>query len=305
MNLKMNKKNTIYLIIVIILIAAGIYLIKISANKISNSNTNLSLITEITYLCKNDKTINATFYEGEQKQVNPGEPPIPTGVAEIELSDGRKFDLPQTISADGARYTNTDESFIFWSKGNGALILENNTEKDYVGCILIVKDPGGLSKTYLDSEKGFSIRYPENYSINTSYIYEGLGPKKDINGVKFTIPNDLSSGTNLSSYDTGVSIEAIPNTENCDATLFLDTSKAETINENNKEYSFAKETQGAAGNFYEESVWALSGTNSCIGIRYLIHYMNTNNYPQGTISEFNKKELLNQFDKIRQSLITL
>lgn len=91
-------------------------------------------IAQAVYNCDGGKTVNAAFYKGEVKEVQPGEPPIPTGIAKIILSDGRNFNLAQTISADGGRYANGDESFVFWSKGDAAIILENNIEKDYVGC---------------------------------------------------------------------------------------------------------------------------------------------------------------------------
>ncbi|MBV9159354.1 MAG: MliC family protein [Candidatus Kaiserbacteria bacterium] len=41
--------------------------------------------------------------------------------------DGREMTLPQTISADGGRYANADESFVFWNKGNTAFVQENGT----------------------------------------------------------------------------------------------------------------------------------------------------------------------------------
>ena len=42
--------------------------------------------------------------------------------------------LPQTLSADGARYANADESIVFWSKGNGLTFTENGKET-YLGCV--------------------------------------------------------------------------------------------------------------------------------------------------------------------------
>jgi len=47
-------------------------------------------------------------------------------IVKLNLSDGRQFNLPRTISADGGRYANADESFVFWNKGNSAFIQENN-----------------------------------------------------------------------------------------------------------------------------------------------------------------------------------
>ncbi|MDE2078863.1 MAG: MliC family protein [Patescibacteria group bacterium] len=61
-------------------------------------------------------------------------PPTPGGSVAITLSDGRAMTLPQTISADGARYANADESFIFWSKGNGAFVMEGNATT-YANCV--------------------------------------------------------------------------------------------------------------------------------------------------------------------------
>ncbi len=52
----------------------------------------------------------------------------------LVLSDGRRVSLPQAISADGARYANPDESFVFWNKGNGALIQEYG-KTTYINCV--------------------------------------------------------------------------------------------------------------------------------------------------------------------------
>lgn len=93
-------------------------------------------VASAVYLCDGGKTINAAFYRGEQIPVEPGQPPVPTGSVKVVLSDGRSFDLLQTISADGGRYANGDESFVFWDKGDTAPVLENGVEKDYIGCIV-------------------------------------------------------------------------------------------------------------------------------------------------------------------------
>jgi membrane-bound inhibitor of C-type lysozyme len=292
----MNKKISIILIaLLVVLVGLGIWVW-------SNNQTSSKLLAQVTYICDGDKTINATFYKGKIQLVDPGQPPIPTGSVKIVLSDGRTFDLPQTISADGTRYANSDESFIFWGKGNGALVLENNTEKSYIGCIVEAKDSGELPNIYHDSSVGFSIRYPANYLVNTNYQSE-LSPDRKISGVKFTIPESITTGTNLSS-DSGISVESIPDTQDCNANLFLyGNSTAQTITDNGVDYSFASSTDAAAGNRYEEKIWAMPGTNPCIAVRYFIHYGAIENYPQDLVQEFDKASLINQFDKIRQTLI--
>jgi len=298
----MKKQFRVSLIVIIlaVIIVGGIWFL----NKKSSVSPSLSLITEVTYLCDNNKTIKAAFYKGEPKPVQPGEMTIPSGMVKLVLSDGRNLDLAQTISADGGRYANSDESFVFWSKGNGAMVLENNAEKDYKNCIVVSPDSGILPNVYLDSKIGFTLRYPEGYSVDSSYKYQALGPGKDISGVKFIIPQSFATGTNLSSFDTGVSVEAISNVSDCNASLFLSGKvKPQMITDNNVEYSFASSTDAGAGNRYEEQVWAFPGTNPCLAVRYFIHYMAIENYPQGSVSEFNHDALISQFDKIRHSLI--
>ena len=296
----MKKRITFILLIVIILIFLVIRHIK---NRESGKKVASYLVTSVTYICKDNKTIEASYYKGEAKVVKAGEMPIPSGSVKIILSDGRKLDLAQTVSADGGRYANNDESFIFWSKGNGALVLENNIEKSYIGCIIVAKDTGGLSNIYLDSTSGFSVRYPSNYLLNTVYKYQNLGSGRDISGVKFVIPNTLSLGSNLSSFDTGVSVEIIPMVSDCKASFFIDNTDIKTITDNGIEYSFGSTVQGAAGNRYEENVWAIVGTNPCLAVRYFIHSTNIDNYPKGKVIEFDKNGLMKEFDKIRLSLI--
>ena len=92
-------------------------------------------IVTANYSCDGNKTITASYYRGVNMPVpKPGEPPIPGGSVDLKLSDGRSMTLPQTISGSGVRYANPGESFIFWNKGNGAFIMENN-EETYSNCV--------------------------------------------------------------------------------------------------------------------------------------------------------------------------
>lgn len=257
----------------------------------------------VSYACNNNKTIDAVLYEGTSTPpAEPGKPPIPSGSAKVALSDGRVMTLPRTLSADGVRYANADESFVFWSKGNGALVLENNVEKSYIGCVVVKPNVGGLDKIYQNGTEGISIRYPLGFIADASYRYTELGPGKDIYGVKFTIPESLATGTNLSD-DSYISIESIPNQSACSAKAFLDSNAAaESVSDNGTEYSFASTTGAAAGNRYEETVYALPGTNPCIAVRYLVHYGVFENYEPGTVKRFDREALMNTFDAIRRSL---
>jgi membrane-bound inhibitor of C-type lysozyme len=92
------------------------------------------LVAKATYNCDGGRTIYAWFYKGEEIKTTPGQMPLLSGIIKINLSDARSMELVQTISADGGRYANSGESFVFWDKGGQALILENGVEKNYTNC---------------------------------------------------------------------------------------------------------------------------------------------------------------------------
>ncbi|HUX35628.1 MAG TPA: MliC family protein [Candidatus Paceibacterota bacterium] len=129
----MKSKNAVPILITIIALIWIVY----SASKTPpvQQVQQRQFIVTATYSCDGNKTITASFYRGVNVPVpQPGEPPIPGGSVDLKLSDGRSMTLPQTISASGVRYANPDESFIFWNKGNGAFIMENNVET-YSNCV--------------------------------------------------------------------------------------------------------------------------------------------------------------------------
>jgi len=79
----------------------------------------------VTFLCDSAKTIGAVFYPENDRFVS------------LELSDGRNLSVPRAISASGARYANTDETFVFWNKGDTAFITEGEDFKEtFSGCLL-------------------------------------------------------------------------------------------------------------------------------------------------------------------------
>ena len=74
-----------------------------------------------SFSCDGGKKIEAVFTTGAQPSVR------------LRLSDGRQIELPQAMSASGARYANRDESFVFWNKGRMAFIEETG-QPTYTGC---------------------------------------------------------------------------------------------------------------------------------------------------------------------------
>ncbi len=274
----------------------------------------------VSYSCDAGKSITATFTEGVTiPPAGPDMPPTPGGKAHITLSDGRTLDLAQTISADGVRYSNGDpskkqgtpgaETFVFWSKGSGALVLENNVEKSYIGCIQVtnVSEDSNLTQIYSNSEMGFSIRFPEGYTVDEKYTY-ALNPTVSISGIKFTIPESMKAGTNLSS-DSYISVEQLHNTKACTPEMFLeDAQPVDRGDDPGDGYEVATSSDAGAGNRYDQTVYALfwSGegiTQPCTAIRYYIHYGAIENYPEGAVRSFDRDALIKQFDAIRETLV--
>ena len=99
------------------------------------------IINSVTFSCAGNKTIQALFFEYK---------------VELALSDGRHMLLLQAISASGARYANTDESFVFWTKGNTAFIEENHktTVKD---CIATPTEKKHQRKGFSFAKQGYGI----------------------------------------------------------------------------------------------------------------------------------------------------
>ncbi len=79
----------------------------------------------VTFACDAGKTIKATFYPTDDKFVD------------LVLSDGRNMSVPHAVSASGARYAKSDESFVFWNKGDTAFVTEGaSSTETYANCIL-------------------------------------------------------------------------------------------------------------------------------------------------------------------------
>jgi len=156
------------------------------------------------------------------------------------------------------------------------------------------------TSTYATST--FSVVYPSDFTTDSTYQYTQVDPKKPISGVKFTIPGAMATGTNLAS-DTYVSVEQLPRAKNCTGDIYLaDNVKAASESYNGVAYSVATTSGAAAGNFYEEAVYALAGSSPCTAVRYLLHSMNIGNFEPGVVREFDRAALLTAFDSIRDSL---
>ena len=279
-------KYVVGIIFIILLTGAGYYFF---AMKGGGKGTPLNVVS---YVCSEGKTIQASYY---------------TDSVDIVLSDGRNFSLPQAMSASGARYASADESVVFWNKGNTAFITEGGNPENMTFANCGEGAPvAPQASTFTNASSTFSVNYPAGWTPDASYKYTGVSEQKPIYGVKFQIPDDMATGTNLSS-DTYVSVEQLPRATSCTGDIYIkDNVKASAIDGNGHSYSLATTTGAGAGNRYEEWVFAIPGSNPCTAIRYWIHYGVFENFPQdGTVKEFDRAALLAAFDSIRDTVQVL
>jgi hypothetical protein len=144
---------------------------------------------------------------------------------------------------------------------------------------------------------GFQSATPKN----REYIYTGLGDDKQIRGAAFVVPNSAVAGTNLSA-DTKISVEVITNQPSCSAGLFLPGFHSEGLTEYGVAYTYAHREEAAASNRYEEHVYALTKASPCVAVRYFIHSTNPAVYETGTITEYDRENLMAIFDLMRRTL---
>ncbi len=151
----------------------------------------------------------------------------------------------------------------------------------------------------------YSVKYPPAYAANAAYAYDQFGQAKLIHGVSFTIPAVVATGTNLSA-DTRISVEQLPRAKVCSGDIYLkDDVQAVLVSEGGVEYSVASTSGAGAGNRYEEVVYAIASSSPCTAVRYFIHSTSIENYPAGTVREFNRSALISEFNQIRDSLEVL
>lgn len=156
---------------------------------------------------------------------------------------------------------------------------------------------------YHDAKYGFSISYPNGWKLDTQHVYDAFGPGKEIPGIAFVIPASMAKGTNLS-RDSYIAVEVLPAATICDFSGFVDaTDKSYPMTDAGRRYSYAEAGEGAAGNYYEQYIYALTGSKPCLGVRYFIHSTNIGAYDPGTVREFDRAALLAQFDRIRRTLV--
>ncbi len=160
-------------------------------------------------------------------------------------------------------------------------------------------------RSYGDARIKFSIAYPEAWKVDPDYVYPMRIEGRELRGVSFSVPESFRARTNLAS-DTRLSVESLKGVRTCEAKRFVDTPQNElTENDGGHVWSVANGGDAGAGNFYDETVYALEGSSPCLAIRYFIHSTNIANYDPGAVKQFDRGALVTMFGRIRSTLALL
>jgi len=106
-----------------LLVLGNILIYKYNKAKVTENNgPQISEDKTEVFQCDNGRSITATFH-------------TPDNAVDLVLSGGMEIYVPRATSASGAKYANSNETFVFWNKGNTAFITEGTDKKEtYSNC---------------------------------------------------------------------------------------------------------------------------------------------------------------------------
>lgn len=187
--MKLDQKKALVLIVVLIIGLGAIYLYQRNiSNKpliaknpvVVNSNpvvevasSSDEVINSATFNCVAHMTIQAIFFKDKVK---------------LGLSDGRDLVLPQVISASGARYANSDESIVFWNKGDSAFITESGLDT-YSDCSIVLTGEDQTASSSSVSSSTTSVGLANPASVNCTKQGGTLLIQKSGNGGEYGLCN--------------------------------------------------------------------------------------------------------------------
>ena len=158
------------------------------------------------------------------------------------------------------------------------------------------------TQTYSNTFFGFTITLAPGFTVDEAYLNQTLGPGREIPGVAFRVPIELTKGTNLST-DSYLAVEKLFDVD-CELSVFTENSKEdETVVAGKNTFKKATTNSAGAGNFYEDTVYVTEQGNACYAIRSVAHTTNIANYEPGTVSEYDALKLNSAFNNMVSSII--
>ncbi|MDB5254982.1 MAG: Protein of unknown function periplasmic [Candidatus Nomurabacteria bacterium] len=227
----------------------------------------------------------------------------------VKLSDGRSFDLPQVVSADGVQYGK--DALLFVTKGDQAFFQENGTTT-YSNCIADSSAGASVNgtKTYTDQGKTFSFSYPEVFTLAGGGI--GYTETWKVNSdstlgllfVTLKSPENYQPKTNFGDARFAVGTSSDPKAvKECLVDNSGLGSTKSKVTFNGIPYTKIVTVDAGAGNRYETDSFRTVKNGQCYAVEYTIHYAVLENFdPKSGTKAFDQKKVHEVLDGIVGSL---
>jgi hypothetical protein len=183
--------------------------------------------------------------------------------------------------------------------------------KSLLLCVFLTSCLGSSAMATASAARHFSpangayiVTVPENWTIQTDYTFDALGPGHPLSGVLFSIPQSAAAGTNLSSLGTGVAVVMPPPPQPCNARDYLATARDSVeLGEAGTLWTLARATEIGAGTRSTTQIFARRIKGRCLLVLYLVHTTDLSAYPKGSVQPYDQVALIRAFDQLRHSLV--
>jgi len=161
--------------------------------------------------------------------------------------------------------------------------------------------PTDTPKPYISTLFNFTITPQPGFTLQEAYLNQTLGPGREIPGIAFQVPEQLTKGTNLSA-DSYIAVEKLPDVD-CEPGSFLDSATSvETVAIGTNTFVKSSASDAGAGNLYIDTVYVVGKGDACYSVRTVEHTTNILNYEPGTVKEYDRKALQKDFIAMIESL---
>lgn len=260
--------------VILIIVAAGGWIFLSESAKDHKSQETLH---KAVFVCAGGKSIRATFLSHS---------------VQLALSDGRKLNLDRAVSASGARYADSDESVVFWNKGNTAFVTEGDSTT-FSHCVVKGEDDLVNLKLFEDNDSSFVFRYPRAFQKYRASVADTSGwsyasTEKGKLAVQLKLDSSFQPKTNFSEATLSVGWSEHPKAlSKCLESPVGRIIKSDTLVQNKTQFVRSKYAEAGAGNFYQVIQYRTLKNNRCYSIEEMVHSTNIHNYPpERGITEF-------------------
>jgi membrane-bound inhibitor of C-type lysozyme len=252
----------------------------------------------VTFYCGSNNTFTATFA---------------TSSVMIMFPDGSMQTLPQTMSGSGIRYeaTSTGADLLFVGKGDYGSFTNSasTTDTRYAQCTAANVSPSSTSgfDTYPDLSKTFTFQFPTDFSV--AGIEPGYGPNWSAPATttgmvlaEIDVPQSYEPGTNFGNawltVGTSADSQAVAD---CTTNLEGQQATSTPVTIGGVNYTVLAFAGAGAGNRYDTTSYRTVKDGQCYAIEYTIHYGVFENYPKGSVKQFDEQKVANALDQVIQS----